>query len=170
MKRKVILFIATSLDGFIAGEKGEIDWLFTDQDYGYTSFLNSVDTLLMGRKTYEQVLQFGSWPYADKTTYVFTSNPSPAADDNVIFSSDPVGVTTWLRDQSGTNIWLVGGSSIVTTLVSHKLVHEMMIYIHPILLAKGIPLFKNISKKIHLSLRDSTQYNSGLVKLHYHIT
>jgi len=73
--RRIILFIAASLDGHIARPSSEVDWLFTDQDYGYTEFLASVDTVLMGRKTYEQVLTFGEFPYQEKQSYVFSRDP-----------------------------------------------------------------------------------------------
>jgi dihydrofolate reductase len=77
---KVVLFIATSLDGYIAGPDGEIDWLFHDADYGYTAFFDSVEVLVMGRKTYELSLSFGEWPYGDKPAYVFTRQTPPPDD------------------------------------------------------------------------------------------
>ena len=73
--RKIILYIACSLDGYIARSDGSVDWLFTDQDYGYTGFLGSVDTVVMGRKTYDQVLTFGPYPYSGKTGYVVSRSP-----------------------------------------------------------------------------------------------
>src|SRR5919199_5995017 len=81
--RKVVLFIASSLDGYIARPSGDIDWLFTDQDYGYSEFFASVDTVLMGRKTYEQVLTFDEYPYQDVKSYVFSNNLNFQADKNV---------------------------------------------------------------------------------------
>ena len=74
--RKIRLFIASSLDGYIGRQDGSIDWLFTDADYGYSDFLRSVETVLMGRKTYDKVLSFGKYPYEDKKRYVFSQNPS----------------------------------------------------------------------------------------------
>src|SRR3712207_517414 len=76
---EVKLFIATSLDGFIADRDGGVDWLFADGDYGYAAFFDSIETLIMGRRTYEQVLGFGEWPYGEKPTYVFTRG-APGGD------------------------------------------------------------------------------------------
>ena len=82
--RKVTLFIACSVDGYIAREKGGIDWLFTDNDYGYKKFYSSIDTILTGRKTYEQALGFGEWPYPGKKCYVLSRKPDNKADKNEI--------------------------------------------------------------------------------------
>ena len=81
--RKVILFIATSLDGYIAGPAGEIDWLFQDQDYGYAEFYESVEYIVMGRKTYETALSFEEWPHPGKQTFVFTRTGAAKARADV---------------------------------------------------------------------------------------
>jgi dihydrofolate reductase len=86
--RQVILFIASSLDGYIARTSGDVDWLFTDQDYGYTDFFANIDTLLMGRHTYEQVLSFGEYPYQGKQGFVFSRTRGGVSDENVTFISD----------------------------------------------------------------------------------
>ncbi|MDO8553813.1 MAG: dihydrofolate reductase family protein [Candidatus Micrarchaeota archaeon] len=164
--RKIILFIASSLDGFITGENGELDWLFTDQDYGYTKFLSSTDCALMGRKTYETAIKLGDSPKEGRKWYVFTHS-SEQNKENITFISDLVPFTKKLRQQKGKNIWLIGGSEAISILMNAGLVDEIIISIHPILLGKGIPLFKNIGKIINLKLVKSTKFNSGLLQLHY---
>ena len=91
--KDVILMITCSLDGFIAAEDGNVDWLLQDEDYDFDAFLHKVDILLMGHKTYSQVLSFGKWPYEGKECYVFTKQHRYPENDRVIFSDDPVGTT-----------------------------------------------------------------------------
>src|SRR5664280_2433639 len=87
-ERKIVLFIACSLDGYIAGRDDDISWLFDDDDYGYKKFLSSIDTVLMGRRTYDLALRMGPFPYADKDCYVF-SRSLMGGDDNVEFVNQP---------------------------------------------------------------------------------
>jgi dihydrofolate reductase len=168
--RKVVLFIASSLDGYIARPSGEIDWLFTDQDYGYSEFLASVDTVLMGRKTYEQVLTFGEYPYEEKKSYIFTHNSALKANKNVKFVGKNVAdFVSELRQFNGKNIWLVGGSVLIGDFMSNHLVDELILSIHPIVLGEGIPLFANPITPTALQLTGCEKYNSGLVQLSYDV-
>ncbi len=164
--RKIILFIATSLDGFIAGPRGEIDWLFTDQDYGYKKFYSSIDTLLMGRKTYELANSFPEWPYAGKKVIVFTHKKGKK-DSRVEFSSNPNQVIQKIRKQKGKNAWLVGGGEVVSFFLQQKGIDEMRVFIHPLILGKGIPLFPTRRGENSLSLQKTRKFSSGLVELHY---
>ncbi|MBD1880726.1 dihydrofolate reductase [Coleofasciculus sp. FACHB-64] len=168
--RKVILFIASSLDGYIARQSGDIDWLFTDQDYGYSEFFASVDTLLMGRKTYEQVLTFGEYPYKGVKSYVFTKNPLFPADSNAeVIREDITEFVEQLRQVDGKNIWLVGGSQLTHALMSQNLVDELILSIHPTILGEGIPLFDNGTISQSLNLTKCQTYDSGLVQLSYDV-
>jgi dihydrofolate reductase len=168
--RKVVLFIASSLDGYIARPSGEIDWLFTDQDYGYSEFLASVDTVLMGRKTYEQVLTFGEYPYEEQKSYIFTHNSGLKAEKNVEFvAKDVAYFVNELRQVNGKNIWLVGGSVLIRDFMSNHLVDELILSIHPIVLGEGIPLFANPITPTTLQLTGCQSYNSGLVQLSYDV-
>ncbi|MBD1838328.1 dihydrofolate reductase family protein [Coleofasciculus sp. FACHB-501] len=168
--RKVILFIASSLDGYIARQSGDIDWLFTDQDYGYSEFFASVDTLLMGRKTYEQVLTFGEYPYKGVKSYVFTKNPLFPADSNAeVIREDITEFVEQLRQVDGKNIWLVGGSQLTHALMSQNLVNELILSIHPTILGEGIPLFDNGIISQSLNLTKCQTYDSGLVQLSYDV-
>ena len=147
--RKIVLFIATSLDGYIARENGDIDWLFSDQDYGYSKFFDSIDTVLMGGKTYRQVMGFGGdFPYASKNCFVFTHDVSYESNDEVTFIHHNLEeFTTALKEKEGKDIWLIGGSEINTILLNEGLIDEMRIFMHPVILGHGIPLFKESSKE-----------------------
>ena len=165
--RRIILFIACSLDGFIAGPNGEIGWLFSDQDYGYNDFFASVDTVLMGRKTFELAESFAEYPYKGKRCVVFTRHKSNAVRHGVEFSASPVEFTKTLPGSQGKDIWLVGGGEIVSLFLANGLVDEIRLFVHPIILGNGIPLFKGISKKIGMELVEVKSYSSGLAELHY---
>lgn len=159
--RKIILFIATSLDGFIAGKNDEMDWLFHDQDYGYKAFYNSVDTVIMGRKTYDIALKLEKEPFKDKKIIVFSRN------NKVEYIQSPVDFIKELKKQKGKDIWLVGGSEIVSILLNNNLINEMRIFIHPIIIGKGKELFKDIKNEIKLELIETKHYDSGLVEVNY---
>lgn len=166
--RKIKLFIACSLDGYIAREDGSVDWLPENTDSGYDKFYSSVDTVLMGKKTYEQIITFGKYPYKDKMSYVFSKNPNQKKDENVEFTSEIEEFTKDLVSSSGKDIWLVGGSYIASTFLNLKLVDEIIISVIPIVLGKGMPLFKNIKEERKLELIKTTEY-TRLVELSYKI-
>ncbi len=165
--RKVNLFIACSLDGYIAGPKGEIDWLFSDGDYGYAKFYKSVDAIIMGRKTYELSLGFDKWPHPGKKTYVLSRRKSNKADTRVEFASNGVELTKKLLKEKGKLIWLVGGGQAIKDLLNANLIDEYVISIHPVILGSGIPLFTGIKKQHGLKLHGVEKFNSGLVQLKY---
>ncbi len=171
--RKIILSIAVSIDGFIADELGGIKWLApyenTGEDYGYKHFLASVDTLLIGRKTYEQTLTFGEWPYPKKRVYVFTREMKKNLNEGIIFSDHPEKIARDLKTKKGKDIWLVGGSEIIALLREGELIDEMIIVFIPELLGKGIPLFKQGTKQAHLNLVDLKKYDNGIVQGHYKV-
>jgi dihydrofolate reductase len=166
--RSVKLFIATSLDGYIAGPNDEIDWLFTDGDYGYKKFYDSIDTTLSGYNTYRLALTFGSFPYPDKTNYVFSRLHQHHEDTPVTFiSADPCQLVSDLRKKDGKDIWLVGGGQLNTLLLNAGLIDEMIISVHPIILGNGIPLFGGHPKQLKLKLLASEAFSSGLLQVTY---
>jgi dihydrofolate reductase len=166
--RRLILYIATSLDGYIARTSGEVDWLFTDQDYGYTNFLAGVDTILMGRKTYEQVLTFGEFPYQTKQNYIFSSNPNFDASPHAkTVRTDLKAFVEALRQTDGKNIWLVGGAALIHPFIEQGLLDEVVLSIHPILLGSGITLFQSGTPAQRLNLVTCQSYDSGLVQMTY---
>ena len=166
--RKVILFVAASLDGFIAGPQGQIDWLFTDQDYGYAEFLAGIDTLLIGRKTYELMLTFDSWPYPDLKCYVFTHQPDRWDDPRVVFTAGPVDeLVRDLRSGADKNIWLVGGGELVRDFMNAGLVDELILGLHPSVMGAGVPLFPPGTKRADLRLMEARPYESGMLMVRY---
>ena len=168
MSRKIILFIASSLDGYIARENGDIDWLPETTVSGYKEFYKSIDTVIIGKKTYDQILTFGVYPYKDKKSYVFTRNNNHDKDENTEFVHDVNKLVKDITSNPGTNIWLVGGAEIISTFVNCGMVDEIILSIVPVVLGKGISLFKNIQKEIKLELIKTINYDP-LVELHYKV-
>ncbi|KKG08651.1 dihydrofolate reductase family protein [Methanosarcina sp. 2.H.A.1B.4] len=173
---RIKLYIACSLDGFIARENGSIDWLTEyesspETDYGYSEFYASIGTVLMGRKTYEQVLGFGDWPYGEKKTYVFTRQKEPLRrEKNVEFVSGDVGeFLRRLKENTDEDIWLVGGSQLIKVFLEENLVQDLIVFVVPIILGSGIPLFDRIGKEVRLKMIDTKRYESGLVSVEYEI-
>ena len=165
---KVKLYIATSLDGFIAERDGGVGWLFTDGDYGYAAFFESVEALIMGRHTYEQVLGFGEWPYEEKPAYVFTRSAPGGEHPHVEFVSSGAGTfVEELRRRSTKDIWLVGGAALVTAFRKLGLIDEYVLSVHPVLLGDGIPLFERPQPREGLRLQEVHSFESGLVQLRY---
>ncbi|MBN1952407.1 MAG: dihydrofolate reductase [Bacteroidales bacterium] len=167
--RKIVLFVATSIDGFIAGKEGDTSWLFTEGDFGYQAFYNSIDTTLMGFNTYEFISRFEEFPYLGKKNYVFTRKKREVGNHPVEFVfGDVVGFTRELKEKPGKNIWLVGGGQINSLLLNANLIDQMIISIHPTALGDGIKLFRNESPK-HFNFRLSKHevFERGLVQLTY---
>lgn len=166
--RQLILFIASSLDGYIARTNGDVDWLFTDQDYGYTDFFALVDIVLMGRRTYEQILAFGEYPYIGTQGFVFSRTCGGERDQNVEFiSSDLTNFIQGLKSGTGKDIWLVGGAQIIQSCLQHNLIDKFIISIHPIILGDGIPLFRAPSSMRELNLLHCQSFDTGLLQLTY---
>ncbi|MDB5001880.1 MAG: dihydrofolate reductase [Mucilaginibacter sp.] len=168
--RKIILNLAVSLDGFIEGPKGEIDWCLTDQDYGMEAFFASTDAIFMGRKSYDMIDGLPS-PFADKQIYVFTDSPFliPNPHIEVIHSKDFLKDIQAIRTLPGKNIWLFGGASLLSSFIKHKLISEFIISVHPVVLGGGKPLFYNIGEKLDLLFLGSETFSSGLIQLKYAI-
>ena len=164
---KIMVYIALSLDGYVAREDGSVDWLPETAESGYDTFYKSVDTVIMGKTTYDQVLTFGEYPYKDKKSFVFTRN-NQNKDENVEFVSD---VEKFVKDGfpgAGENIWLVGGAQIITSFLKQGAVDEIIISVIPVLLGKGIPLFKNIENETKLEFVKTEKYGQ-LVDLYYKV-
>jgi dihydrofolate reductase len=168
--RPLVCFIATSLDGYIAGPAGEIDWLFTDQDYGYTRFYANVDTVVMGRKTYDLCLTFAEYPYPRIPNYVW-SHTRRGTDEHATFvSGDIVELLKGLKNKEGKTILLVGGSVLVGEAIEHDLLDELIVSVHPIVLGDGVPLFLRGLPKTQFQFIKSEPFNTGLVQLTYRRT
>jgi dihydrofolate reductase len=169
--RRLQLFIATSLDGYIAGPGGDLGWLFHDADYGYTPFHARVDTVLMGRRTYETALAFEPWPYAGRKAVVFTRNGDlrVSSPDTVATSRAPADVVAELRTRDGGMLWLVGGGELVRACLDADLVDDLVVSIHPLILGGGTPLVPRGTRRTPLTLTAERRFPSGLVQLVYRV-
>lgn len=168
-KRKIILNLCTSLDSFIEGENGEIDWCFIDQDYSMTEFLDGIDTIFIGRKSYEQLIQEMPNAFSEKNKIVFSKTLKESKDNSQIISGNIEDMVNKIINKSGKNIWLFGGASLTTIFMNLNLVDELMISVHPLILGKGKPLFIDIQNRRKLELIDTKTFSTGLVQLFYKI-
>lgn len=175
MSRKVVLYIAASLDGFIARENGSLDWLFEAEtvgegDNGFSEFYETVDTLLMGRVTYDHLMNLvdGKFPHADRECYVFSRAKRPRDQYVQYVSGNVVEWTRALKQKEGSNIWLVGGAGLIDPLHKARLIDEYRITIVPVMLGRGIPLFLKDNPEIKLVLKNHTAFGQ-LISLHYEI-
>lgn len=169
---KVILYIACSLDGFIADDEGKVDWLpqpKSEHDFGYGKFLKDIGITLFGSKTYEQVLSFGDWPYGNLDNYVFSQREIKRIPGVKIINEDAASFVEDLKDTEFNNIWLVGGSQLIKSLLNADLIDEFIITECPILLGSGIPLFQNLVQKKQLRLIHSKSFEEGVVQNHYQL-
>jgi dihydrofolate reductase len=166
--RKVILYIAASLDSYIARENGDVDWLFADQDYGYYDFLAGIEITLMGNETYKKMLSFGDeFHYKEQTNYVFTKNTKPMEAEYVKFiNGDIISFVNSLKNEEGKDIWLIGGGLINTIMLNAGIIDEMVLSIHPVILGKGIKLFEGEALETNFKLTDTKTFDSGLVQLY----
>lgn len=171
------LFIAISLDGFIASENGSIDWLLSlsnpqNCDHGYNDFIAGVDTLIMGSRTYESLLGLtNEWPYPDKSTYVVSLNPEyeVKSPNTIVLNELTLQQIDKVKSESHSSIWLVGGGQIVSCLLNLGRIDSMIISVIPVILGKGIPLFQFVDKLHDLSLINSVSYDTGVVNLFYEV-
>ena len=171
-QRKVILYIAMSLDGYIATHDNGLEFLSLveekGQDYSYTDFVNSIDTVIVGRKSYDKVISMGlEYPHTDKDLYIITHNPEPTVGSTKFYTGDLKELVLDLKDKKGKNIYVDGGSEIVNQLLTENLIDEFYISIIPVLLGEGISLFRDGRPDLILKLVSSKSFNKGLVQLHY---
>lgn len=172
--RKVVLYIAASLDGFIARPDGSLDWLDSDayklegEDYGYKSFQEKVDATLMGNNTYKVVKSLDMpFPYPDKTNYVFSRTAYPPTEFVQFVQEDPVAFVKGLKQEQGKDIWLIGGGQLNMQLLNSSLVDEMIITFVPLILGRGISLFAGgVSERV-LKVQEVASYQNGFVQVKY---
>jgi len=167
----VTLFIATSLDGYIAGPDDDLSWLFTDADYGFSNFFAGVDTLIMGRGTYDVVRTLGAWPYAGKKTMVVSRKADLLVEtpETELYSGDLPGLIDRLAQEGCLNVWLVGGGELVRSFLEKELLDRITVSLHPILLGTGVPLFPGGFRPTMLLLENTKSFDGGLVQLNYHV-
>lgn len=176
--KKVILNLAATLDGFIEGPNGEIDWCIMDDDMNFDTFLDSIDTIFYGRISYDAWGNFQADENADpaekeiwksihsKNKFVFSSQNRN--DEKAVFiSSDIARKVTEIKNQEGKDIWLYGGAGLIKTFINLNLIDVYKISVHPVALGSGKPLFENLSERIGLKLIDTRVFKSGVVELTY---
>jgi dihydrofolate reductase len=171
-KRKFIVYVAASADGFIARPDGSVDWLDRPNlkgDHGMGAFYRSIDTCVLGRKTYDVSVKFGMADgYAKKKNYVFSRTVSKAASPKVSFVSEDVHIfSERLRSEKGKDIWLVGGAELVAAFLDCGQVDEFIIHVIPTLIGEGIPLVAPRHRDLPLKLLTTKKFADGVVKLHY---
>lgn len=172
---KIQLFIATTIDGFIARENGSLDWLFklynpNGIDHGYGDFISGIDTVVMGRKTYDDILGFDiEWPYGNCATYVVTKNTGygVSTENTYVLNDLTKDGVELLRGKSSANIWVVGGGEIITQFISFEEIDEMILSIIPVMLGKGTRLFPGEPKESEFELINAEAFETGVVNLCY---
>jgi dihydrofolate reductase len=174
------VYIAASLDGFIARPDGDIDWLHnpaytmpgSGDDFGYEQFMATVDALIMGSQTYEKVLSFEGWPYGTKKVVVLTTRPLSPPDDpsaNVSFDSGPPAEIVARQAQAGAGHLYIDGGQTIQQFLQAGLIDQMIITQIPILLGGGIPLFGDLGVEIPLRHQQTRSFANGFVQHHYAI-
>jgi len=166
------VFIALSLDGFIARRDGSIDWLALvereGEDYGYRSFLDSVDTLVVGRSTYNLALGFEPWPYAGKRCVVLSHAPPAPRHGEEFYSGSPRELCANLAAQGARRVYVDGGT-VIQQFLSANLVTDLTLSVIPVLLGDGVRLFGATGGDLPLELLASRRFDSGLVQLEYRV-
>lgn len=179
-QRKIILDLAVTLDGFIEGKKGEVDWCIMDPDMNFNDFLHQIDTILYGRKSYELWGKYTPetgvtetekelWELVHSKQKYVLSRTQKGSDNSAIFINDQIleEVNT-LKNQPGKDIWLYGGASLITTFIKLGLVDEFRLSVHPVVLGEGKPLFMDLQERVKLKLVNTRTFSSGVVQLIYH--
>jgi dihydrofolate reductase len=169
--RSLAMFIAASLDGYIARQDESLDWLFKVEgkgDNGYSAFYDTVDTILLGKRTYDWIMEHenGNFPYKDKECYVFSRSEHQDNEYVKFINGDVADFTDKLKKKDGKRIWLVGGGEIIHSFLQEKLVDEIIITMAPVLIGKGIHLFKELDFDLELSLIGMQQFGQ-FAELHY---
>ena len=171
---RTILYTAVSLDGYIADNEGKIDFLdhprfdLPDEDYGYETFMEGIDTIVMGHKTYTQILQFeGGYPYKGKHSIVLSRDTDiPLVHENIeVFTEGSVALLKELKEQ-GKRIWIVGGGATNARFHEADLIDELILTYIPTMLGNGIPLFRENDAKSEWKTEGVRSYPNGLVQLH----
>lgn len=172
--RKIVCYIAESLDGYIATEDDSLDWLFRvegEGDAGYAEFMETIDTVVMGRRTYDWVMEMekGEYPYAGIKSYVYSRSVPASSPDEVEFTGmDIPAFAEKLKSMPGKNIWVIGGSELLAGFTEAGLIDEFIISIAPVTIGKGIPLFQPSFVTAEYKLKDIKRYGE-FAQLHYEI-
>ena len=173
---KNYVYIAQSLDGYIAGANGELDWLEEidnpeQSDFGFSAFMNTVDALIMGKNTFEKVLSFGMWPY-EKPVFVasasLSSLPSSVEGKAFLLKGTPSDMVAELNGKGCENLYIDGGV-VIQSFLNEDLIDDLIVTTVPVLLGGGISLFGSLPERVKLTLISSEVLLNQLVKTHYHV-
>ena len=170
---EVALYIACSLDGYIATPDGGVEWLEghgeeTGDDYGYQEFYGSVDSLLTGSATYEQVAGWGPWPYPDRPCWVFSSRDLPLEGPTLVLAKNgPRAALEEIAARGLKRAWLIGGGKLIAAFRAEGLITEYFVTIIPVILGDGLPLFPPPEPMEKLRLVESKSYPNGFVQVKY---
>lgn len=179
-QRKVILDLAVTLDGFIEGKNGEIDWCIMDEEMNFADFLHQIDAIFYGRKSYDLWGQYTPknedsetekeiWKLIhSKKKYVFSRTQKGADSEAIFINGNILEEVNKLKEIPGKNIWLYGGADLIATFIHLKLIDEFRLSVHPVVLGEGKPLFSDLKERINLTLAHSKTFSSGVVQLTYH--
>jgi dihydrofolate reductase len=169
--RRLIYYVACSVDGFIAHADGSHDAFFgRDTDFDFAATLSDYDVVLMGRKTYDLSRRLGHSTDSQKANYVFSRTMQASPDPNVeIIAENMVELVRELKQGEGKGIWLVGGADIASTLLAEHLIGEIILKVNPVLFGSGIPLFSGVIPETELELLDSRVYRNGYLVLRYRV-
>jgi len=175
-KRKIIVYIATSADGYIAPPDGDFSWLDRPRpkgNYGMGQFFQSIDTILWGRKTYEIGLKFGGDSLGFERTvkhYVFSHRPPNSSPQGVQFVRQPIATfAKKLRAEPGKNIWMMGGAGLIGSFLDEGEIDEFRIHVIPVFIGEGIPLIAPRHRLVRLKLKSVRRFPDGVVHLHYEV-
>ena len=174
-RRNVIVHIATSADGYIARPDGDLEWLTSrpapEGFYGMSAFVRSIDTKVLGRKTYEVSLRMGAMFDSKSRNVVFSRNAPPAdAPSGVEFVNDAIGpFVSRLREHPGKDIWLMGGGELIASFLDEHAIDEFVISVVPVFIGDGIPLVARRHRHLPLGLHSVERFEDGLVQLRYHV-
>lgn len=169
---KTILYIAVSLDGFVAGKNDDISWLFryNDVDYGFDEFFSGIGAIIQGRRTYDVEKQHG-WEYAHNVPLFILSHHVPERKpqrEDVVFTADDIAeVLKRAKQLTSKDVWIEGGADVAQQFLGSGLIDEIVLSIVPVILGDGIRLFAKTHERIELSLRQVRQFDKGLVQLIY---
>ena len=172
-KPEIVLYTACTLDGYIARPDGNLDWLFSipsTEDHGYTDLIASTSCIIMGRKTYSDLLGLiTDWPYTGTPTYVMTSEGSfmPSTPDTYRLSGDLRPAVMELLSRQKKNIWLAGGGKVVSWFLANDLIDRMIISVVPVILGEGIRLFLKETGESSWNMVKAVPYSTGIVNLTY---
>ena len=174
-RRKVIVHIGTSADGYIARPDGDLGWLTSrpkpDGFYGMSAFMKSIDTTVIGRKTYEMSLRLGAKFDSKRRTIVFTRHAPPGdAPSGVEFEDGGIGrFVSRLREEPGKDIWLMGGGDLIASFLDEGAIDEFVLTVAPVFIGDGIPLIGRRHRNVALDLQSVERFADGVVQLHYRV-